>query len=68
MTYRAKNGIEVYGGVKNLMNYVPKHLLVNLSDPFNDRADVLGGLAFDTEYNYTPQQGITGYMGLRYSF
>lgn len=68
MTYRAKNGIEVYGGVKNLLNYVPKHLLVNLSDPFNDRANVLGGLAFDTEYNYTPQQGAIGYVGVRYSF
>ena len=51
--------------MKNLLNYVPKHLLVNLSDPFNDRADVLGGLAFDTKYNYTPQQGITGYVGMR---
>ncbi|MCO6483243.1 MAG: TonB-dependent receptor [Flavobacteriales bacterium] len=68
VTYHAKNGIEVYGGVKNLFNYVPEHLLVNLGDPFNDRSDVLGGLVFDTEYNYTPQQGITGYAGMRFSF
>ncbi len=59
--------IQLYAGIKNVFNYVPEHLLVNVDDPFNDRASAQGGLQFDTEYNYTPQQGRTGYLGLRFS-
>ena len=66
LTYRLAK-FQIYGGVKNMFNYVPKHLLVNTDDPFNDRASVYGGLQFDTEYNYTPQQGRTGFLGVRYS-
>lgn len=70
LTYNIHHGLQVYGGVRNVFNYVPKHLLVNITDPFNDLADPdkYGGLQFDTEYNYTPQQGRTGFLGLRYSF
>ena len=70
LTYRMDNGLQLYAGVKNIFNYVPKNLLVNVKDPFNDLAnpDVYGGLQFDTEYNYTPQQGRTGFLGVRYSF
>ncbi len=67
LTYRVGN-VEIYGGVKNIFNYIPKNLLVNVDDPFNDRAGVYGGLQFDTEYNYTAQQGRTGYAGIRYRF
>jgi len=67
LTYKLNNGLQIYAGVKNLFNYVPKNLLVNTVDPFNDLAnpDKYGGLQFDTEYNYTQQQGITGYLGVR---
>lgn len=70
LTYKCKNGLQLYAGVKNLFNYVPANLLVNTKDPFNDLsgADKYGGLQFDTEYNYTPQQGRTGYLGARFSF
>ncbi|MBX2923204.1 MAG: TonB-dependent receptor [Chitinophagaceae bacterium] len=70
LTYKFKNGLQLYAGVKNIFDYVPKNLLVNTADPFNDLAnpDKYGGLQFDTEYNYTPQQGRTGYLGLRFSF
>ena len=67
LSYQFKNGVQIYGGVKNLFNYVPKNLLVNINDPFNDIAAVRGGLGFDTEYNYTPQQGITGFLGIRFN-
>lgn len=69
LTFRIKNNIQLYGGVKNIFNFVPENLLVNTSDPFNDRANPAskGGLQFDTEYNYAPQQGRLVYAGLRYS-
>lgn len=67
LSYNFKEGIQIYGGVKNLFNYVPKNLFVNIHDPFDDISDVRGGLVFDPEYNYTPQQGITGFVGVRYN-
>ena len=67
-TYRINKQLQVYAGVKNIFNYVAKNLYVNLEDPFDDRSEVYGGLQFDTEYNYTPQQGVTGYAGITYSF
>lgn len=60
--------VQFYGGLKNIFNYIPKYVLVNTDDPFNDRTRSFGGLQFDTEYNYTPQQGRIGYLGMRYSF
>ncbi len=66
LTYKF-NKIQVYGGVKNIFDYMPKYVLVNTDDPFSDRSGVYGGLQFDTEYNYTPLQGRTGYIGIRYS-
>lgn len=62
---KLKEGLEIYGGVKNLFNYVPGPYLVDTQDPFGD---IESPLEFDTEYNYTPQQGRTGYLGLRYAF
>ena len=67
LTYRL-NKIQIYGGVKNILNYMPKYVLVNSNDPFNDHAKKYGGLQFDTEYNYTPLQARIGYLGIRYSF
>lgn len=67
LTYKLDK-LQIYGGIKNLLDYKPKYALVNTSDPFNDKADTFGSLQFDTEYNYTPQQGRTGFLGLRYSF
>lgn len=70
LAYRLNNGLQFYAGVRNIFDYVPKNLLVNVKDPFNDLSnpDVYGGLQFDTEYNYTPQQGSTGLVGIRYNF
>lgn len=70
LVYTHKNGLQLYAGVKNLFNYIPRNLLVNTADPFNDLAGPgkYGGLQFDTEYNYTQQQGRTGYLGVRFSY
>jgi outer membrane receptor for ferrienterochelin and colicins len=54
------SGIEVYGGVKNLLNFIPKDPLLNPQAPFSD--------FFDTTYNYAPVQGIKGFGGIRYTF
>lgn len=63
------NGIEVYAGAKNLLNFVPKDPLLRPFDPFdkNITIDNPNGYTFDTSYNYAPIQGIRGFLGLRYT-
>lgn len=62
---------EAYGGVKNLLNYVPKYALMRPFDPFdkhvNDPVNNPNGYTFDTEYNYAPLQGVRGFLGMRYN-
>lgn len=60
---------EVYGGVKNLLNFIPADPLLRPFDPFDKNINVNNpnGYTFDTSYNYAPLQGIRGFLGLRYS-
>lgn len=51
---------QVYGGVKNLLNFIPKHPILHPEDPFGER--------FDASYNYAPVQGMRAFIGLRYTF
>lgn len=71
-TKKFKFGLEIYGGVKNLMNFVPKDPIMRPFDPFdknaNDVATNPNGYTFDASYNYAPLQGVRGFLGLRYSF
>ena len=53
------NGFEVYAGIKNILNFMPKDPLYNWQDPFAQE--------FDTSYNYAPVQGIKGFAGVRYT-
>jgi outer membrane receptor for ferrienterochelin and colicins len=64
------NGLEMYGGVKNLLNFVPKDPLLRPFDPFDKNITVNNpyGYTFDTTYNYAPIQGIKGFAGVRYTF
>lgn len=70
VTKKFNKGIEVYGGVKNLFNFIPKHPLMRPSDPFDrtvdDPVNNPYGWTFDTEYNYASLQGIRGFLGIRY--
>jgi outer membrane receptor for ferrienterochelin and colicins len=50
---------QVYGGVKNVLNFIPRHPILHPEDPFGER--------FDTSYNYAPVQGIRAFIGLRYT-
>ena len=53
------NGFEVYGGVKNVLNFFPENPLLEPENPF--------GKNFDTSYNYASIQGVKGFVGVRYS-
>ncbi|RKD16187.1 TonB-dependent receptor [Pelobium manganitolerans] len=74
--------MEIYGGVKNLLNWTPNKgtpfIISRAYDPFdkNVQFDANGqamatpenpyGLTFDPNYVYAPNQGIRGFLGLRY--
>jgi outer membrane receptor for ferrienterochelin and colicins len=71
LKYRPSGRWEVYGGVKNLLNFVPKDPILRPFDPFNKQADDPvsnpHGLTFDPAYIYAPLQGIRGFLGLRWT-
>ncbi len=62
---------ELYGGLKNIFNFIPKNPLIRPSDPFNtsvnDPINNPYGYTFDTAYNYAPLQGIRSFLGVRYT-
>ncbi|MGV3545434.1 MAG: TonB-dependent receptor [Pedobacter sp.] len=82
-TYRGFKNLEVYGGVKNLLNFKPTRnnpfIIAGANDPFDKQVqfDANGnamatpnnpyGLTFDPSYVYAPNQGIRGFFGLRYN-
>ncbi|GAA0529530.1 TonB-dependent receptor [Chitinophaga japonensis] len=80
LTKRFAGGWEVYGGVKNLLNFTPrKDAIARPFDPFDkhvsyDRdGNVLPtpdnpyALTFDPSYVYAPNQGIRGFLGVRWT-
>ncbi len=70
LTKRFNRGIEIYGGVKNLFNFIPKDPIMRPFDPFDKTADdpVTNpyGYTFDPSYNYASLQGMRGFLGVRY--
>jgi outer membrane receptor for ferrienterochelin and colicins len=71
-TKKFRFGLEIYAGLKNLLNFMPQNPLMRPHDPFDktaaDTQTNPNGYVFDTSYNYAPLQGIRGFVGLRYSF
>jgi outer membrane receptor for ferrienterochelin and colicins len=69
LTKTFTNGIELYGGAKNLLNFIPKDPLLRPFDPFDKNITINNpyGYSFDTSYNYAPIQGIKLFAGLRYT-
>ncbi len=71
VTKRFDNGIEVYAGIKNLFNFIPKDPLMRPFDPFDkyvdDPVNNPYGYTFDTSYNYASLQGFRGFAGVRYN-
>ena len=65
-----KNNLSIYGGAKNLLNFIPKHPIMRPFDPFDKQVSLNNpnGYTFDPSYNYAPLQGIRAFVGVRYSF
>ncbi|MRX69260.1 outer membrane receptor for ferrienterochelin and colicins [Flavobacterium resistens] len=82
-TFTGWKNFELYGGIKNLLNFTPMQknpfLISRTNDPFdkNVQYDSAGkvlvtpdnpyGLTFDTTYVYGQNQTIRGFLGLRYT-
>lgn len=82
ITYKKWNRIEIYGGIKNLLNWTPNKntpfLIARPNDPFdqnvqfNSNGEAIASsnnpyaLTFDPGYVYAPNQGIRGFLGIRY--
>ncbi|KAA2219048.1 TonB-dependent receptor [Maribacter flavus] len=81
-TYKGLKDMEIYGGIKNLLDWTPNRgnpfIIARANDPF-DREVVFdsngipvatpnnpNALTFDPSYVYGPNQGIRGFLGLRY--
>ncbi len=58
-TKRFANGLQLYGGIKNFTNFLPKDPIFSPERPFS--------VQFDPSYNYAPLQGIRGFVGVRWS-
>lgn len=62
---------ELYGGVKNLLHFIPKDPIMRPFDPFdkqvNDPVNNPYGYTFDPSYNYAPIQGRRVYVGIRFT-
>jgi len=71
LTKKTDYGLEVYFGVKNLFDFVPKYALMRPFDPFNKNVDDAvnnpNGYTFDTSYNYASLQGRRVFLGMRYN-
>ena len=69
LTKKLKRGFEVYGGVKNLYNFLPKDPLMRPFDPFDKHINENNpqGYTFDTTYNYAPMQGRRAFLGVRWT-
>ncbi|MFP5080479.1 TonB-dependent receptor [Pedobacter sp. JCM 36344] len=82
-TYAGLDRFELYGGVKNLLNWTPNKgnpfIIARANDPFDKNVQLDGGgkvivspdnpygLTFDPSYVYGPNQGIRGFFGIRFT-
>lgn len=82
LTYSIKK-YEIYGGIKNLLNWTPAKgnpfIIARSDDPFDKNVEFDGGgnvkatalnpyaLTFDPAYVFAPNQGIRGFLGVRVS-
>ncbi len=71
LTKKFDYGLEFYGGVKNLFDFVPKNPIIRPFDPFDRTADDPvtnpNGYTFDPSYNYASMQGRRLFLGVRYN-
>lgn len=83
-TYKGFSKFQIYGGVKNLLNWTPNKnnpfIIARANDPFNKEVSFDGngqamrtqnnpyGLVFDPTYMYASNQGMRTFLGIRYVF
>jgi outer membrane receptor for ferrienterochelin and colicins len=71
VTKKFNSGLEVYAGIKNLANFLPKNPIMRWYDPFDkkvqDSKENPNGYTFDTTYSYAPMQGRKIVVGIRYN-
>ncbi len=83
LLYTGFKNLEIYGGVKNLLNWTPNKnnpfIIARTNDPFDKKVqyDANGkvqatasnpyALTFDPSYVYAPNQGMRGFFGARYN-
>jgi outer membrane receptor for ferrienterochelin and colicins len=64
------NNLEVYAGIRNILNFIPQHPIMRPFDPFdqtaNDPASNPNGYTFDPSYTYAPVQGARMFLGVRW--
>lgn len=69
LTQRIGKQVELYFGVKNLLNFMPKNPILRPEDPFdkrvNDPVNNPNGYTFDPSYNYAPVVGRRAMLGVR---
>lgn len=81
-TYNGFKNWEIYAGVKNLLNWVPYRnlpfLIARAHDPFDKNVQFDAdnhaiqtpenpyALTFDPSYSFAPNQGIRGFLGVRF--
>jgi outer membrane receptor for ferrienterochelin and colicins len=78
--YKPNSDYQIYFGVKNLLNFTPpSNSIARPFDPFdrdvsfNDNGEAIpttgnpNALTFDPSYVYAPNQGIRGFIGIRYT-
>jgi outer membrane receptor for ferrienterochelin and colicins len=82
ITHDGIDNLEIYGGVKNLLNWTPNKrnpfIIARANDPFDENVQFDGNgdviattdnpyaLTFDPSYVYGPNQGIRLFFGVRY--
>ena len=82
-TYKKFQNFEIYAGIKNILNWTPNKgnpfIIARADDPFDRNVEygpngnVLAtssnpyALTFDPSYVYAPNQGIRGFLGMRYT-
>jgi outer membrane receptor for ferrienterochelin and colicins len=80
ITKKFKMGLEIYAGIKNLLNYTPPaNSIARPFDPFDKEVvfDANGqvvatpnnpqALSFDPSYVFASNQGVRGFLGIRYN-
>ena len=83
LTYDKFKNLDIYGGVKNLLDWTPNKgnpfIIARANDPFDENVqfdnngnvvatpDNPYALTFDPSYVYAPNQGIRVFFGMRYT-